>query len=111
MDISIVGSESDCRLVFEGAMTHEFSRQMEDRVIDLMRRHCCLKIDLSGVDEIDLFGLHLIGVLQNLGGRSVDIVAASPAVERALSRMLTPSRGTSLRRFVRRQDFRHAAAA
>lgn len=112
MNISVVGSESDCRLVFEGAMTHEFSRQMEDRVIDLMRRHRCLKIDLAAVEEIDLFGIHLIGVLQNLGGCSVDIVAASPAVERALSRLLTPSRGGSLGRFVRHQDSPpHAAAA
>ncbi|MBI2277658.1 MAG: STAS domain-containing protein [Dechloromonas sp.] len=111
MNIYIVGSESDCRLVFEGAMTHEFSRQMEDRVIDLMRRHHCLQVDLAGVEEIDLFGVHLIGVLQNLGGHSVDIIAASPAVERALSRLLTPSRGTSLGRFVRRQDIQYVAAA
>lgn len=111
MNISVVGDESDCCLVFEGAMTHEFSRQMEDRVIDLMRRHRCFKIDLSGVEQIDLFGIHLIGVLQNLGGRSVDIVAASPAVERALAHLLTPTRGFSLGRSVRRQDAQHSAAA
>lgn len=111
MNIDVVGHGSDCRLVFEGAMTHEFSRQLEDRVIDLMRRHPSLKIDLSGVCEIDLFGIHFLGVMKNLGGSSVDIVAASPIVDRAMTRWPSTSRGTSLGRFVRRQEYQPSAPA
>lgn len=111
MNIDVVGQGNDCRLVFEGAMTHEFSRQLEDRVIDLMRRYPSLKIDLSGVCDIDLFGVHFLGVMKNLGGSSVDIVAASPVVDRAMTRWPSTSQGASLGRFVRRQEYQQSASA
>lgn len=111
MNIDVVGSGNDCRLVFEGALTHEYSRQLEDRVIDLMRHHPSLKIDLSGVCEIDLFGIHFLGVMRNLGGSSVDIIAASPVVDRALTHWPSTSRGTSLGRFVRRREYPQSASA
>lgn len=94
--------ETGCRLVFEGKMTFEFSRELEDRMIAAMRRHQCLEVDLSGVREIDLCGIHLLGVLQSFGGKKVTIVATSPVVERASSRLLGSFRGASLGRAARK---------
>ncbi|MFZ4535293.1 hypothetical protein [Propionivibrio sp.] len=66
-------------LKFDGKMTYAFYRELEDRVIDAMRRYKRLEIDLSKVTEIDLCGLHLVGLLLTAG----IIVATSDVVERA----------------------------
>lgn len=95
--------EAACRLIFEGKMTFEFSRELEDRIISAMRRHQCLEVDLSGVHEIDLCGIHLLGLLQNFGGKKVTIVATSPVVEQAASRLLASFRGASLGRVARKE--------
>lgn len=81
-------------LKFEGKMTHEFYRELEDKVIDAMRRHKHLAIDLSEVSEIDLCGLHLVGLLQSVGV----IVAASPVVEHASRRLLSTLNAAALGR-------------
>lgn len=95
--------ETGCRLVFEGKMTFEFSSELEDRIIAAMRRYQCLEVDLSGVHEIDLCGIHLLGLLQSFGGKKVTIVATSPVVERASSRLLGSFRGASLGRVARKE--------
>lgn len=87
MNITLNGGKENCCLVFEGAMTRQFSREMEDRIIDCMRRYPNLKVDLSGVSEIDLCGEHLLGVLHSFGDDVIRIVATSPVVETALSRI------------------------
>lgn len=95
MNISLnSGSDGVC-LVLEGPMTHRFSSQMEDRIIDSMRRYPQLSVDLSGVSEIDLCGVHLLGVLRSFGEDAVRIVNASPAVEAALSKLPGSLRGSS----------------
>lgn len=81
-------------LKFDGKMTHQFYRELEDQVIDAMRRHENLEIDLSGVEEVDLCGLHLIGLLQSVG----TIVATSPAVEQASKHLLASLHAAALGR-------------
>lgn len=79
------------RLIFDGSMTTAFANQLEDRILDAMRSYRHLEVDLSGVREIDLCGIHLIRLLQTVGGKAVDFVATSPIVERALA--LASARG------------------
>ncbi len=87
------------RLKFVGKMTHAFYREQEDRIISAMRCHKALEIDLSEIEEVDLWGLHLIGLLQNVGS----IVAASPAVTNAADRLLSSQQAAALGRVVRRE--------
>jgi hypothetical protein len=79
MQSSLQSGETAFNLKFDGKMTGEFYRQFEDRLIDAMQRYKRLEIDLSGVSEIDLCGIRLIGLLKNVGV----IVATSPVVEQA----------------------------
>ena len=39
MSISLIGDGSACRLVFDGSITFDSWRDMEDRIIDALRRH------------------------------------------------------------------------
>lgn len=80
------------RLKFEGKMTFDVWKDLEARVIDAMRRYKHLEVDLSGVQEIDLCGLHLVGLLRTVG----TIVATSPAVEQSSRRLLLSTHGTHL---------------
>ena len=72
-------SEPAFLLKFDGKMTHEHCPELEDKVIDAMRRYMRLEIDLSEVVEIDHCGLRLVGLLQKVGV----VVAASGVVEHA----------------------------
>jgi anti-anti-sigma regulatory factor len=83
MNLTLVGGERSCHMVISGKVTEEFSAQLEAGFIGAMRRYARLTIDLSGVAEIDRFGLRLLAVMRSLGGKEVAIVATSPAVERA----------------------------
>ena len=96
--------EAAYRLVLAGKMTFEFSAALEDKIIDAMRRYQHLEVDLSGVDEIDLCGIHLLGMLQGFGGKEVEIVATSPIVEQASKRLLSSCRGANLARVARRDS-------
>ncbi|MFZ4536013.1 STAS domain-containing protein [Propionivibrio sp.] len=90
-------SESPFLLKFDGKMTYPFYRELEERVTDAMQRYKCLEIDLSEVSEIDLCGLHLVGLLQSAGV----IVAASPIVEQASRNLFSTLRSAALGRAVR----------
>ncbi|MFZ4535352.1 hypothetical protein [Propionivibrio sp.] len=76
--------ETAFQLKFAGKLTREFYRELEDRVIDAMRRYKKLEVDLSEVIEIDLCGLHLVGLLVSAGV----IVATSAVVEQASKNLL-----------------------
>lgn len=86
-------------LKLHGKMTHEFYHEQEDKIIDAMRRHEILEIDLSEVEEVDLCGLHLIGLLKSIG----TIVATSPAVALAANRLISSLQSASLGRVARRE--------
>ena len=80
--------DSGFRLTFDGSMTLAFANELEDRILEAVRKYKHLEVDLSGVREIDLCGIHLIRLLQTLGGKAVNFVATSPIVEHALKGLL-----------------------
>ncbi|HEX6735112.1 MAG TPA: STAS domain-containing protein [Azonexus sp.] len=83
MNLTLIGSNRSGRIVIAGRITEEFSAQLEAGVVDAMRRYPRLTVDLSGVAEIDHFGVRFLKLMQNLGGKELAIVATSPAVEQA----------------------------
>ncbi|MFZ4538588.1 hypothetical protein [Propionivibrio sp.] len=87
-------NETSFHIKFGGKMTYEFYRELEDKVIDAMRRYNHLEIDLSEVSEIDICGLHLVGLLQRAGV----IVATSPVVEQASRGLLSTLHAAALGR-------------
>jgi anti-anti-sigma regulatory factor len=84
--MTTVHTDEHCpyRLTFDGSMTLSHANEIEDKILAAMRQHPCLEVDLSGVREIDLCGIHLLRLLQTLGGRAVNFVATSPIVEHAI---------------------------
>ena len=101
MNITLKGEDNDCCLVLEGEMTHPFSRDIENLILDSMHRHHHLKVDLSGVYEVDLCGVHLLGVLRSFGDDAVCIVPSSPVVEAALARLHSSRRSANRNRALR----------
>jgi ABC-type transporter Mla MlaB component len=97
MNVTLFCNDKGCRLVFAGSMTFEFARYIEDRILDALRRYRHFEVDLSAVSEIDVCGVHLLGVLRTIGGDGVEIVASSPAVRRGTERALAGGRGYWLR--------------
>lgn len=87
MKITLNGTGNDHCLVFEGSMTCKFAREIENSIIDMMRRHPRINIDLSRVHEIDRCGIHLLSVLKSFGGDAVKIIATSPEVEVTLHQL------------------------
>ncbi|WP_157651156.1 hypothetical protein [Dechloromonas denitrificans] len=81
MKITLNGVGNNHCLVFEGKMTCKFAREIENSIIDMMRRHPKINVDLSRVHEIDRCGVHLLSVLKSFGGEAVKIIATSPEVE------------------------------
>lgn len=84
MKITLNGAGNDHCLIFEGSMTCKFAREIENSIIDTMRRHPRINVDLSRVHEIDRCGVHLLSVLKSFGGDAVKIIATSPEVEMTL---------------------------
>lgn len=96
MSCSYTNENHGFRLIFDGSMTIAFANQIEDRILDAMRKYKRLEVDLSGVREIDLCGIHLIRLLQTVGGKAVDFIATSPIVEQAVRGLLSSSRDVRL---------------
>lgn len=88
------------RLKLAGPMTFDCRQELEQTIIYAMRCHQNLEADLSAVQEIDLYGVHLLGLLQSVGA----VTAISPAVEEAARRLLTSYRGASLGRVAREKN-------
>lgn len=97
MSISLIDNNGACRVVCEGCLTFQFARELEDRIIDALRRYSHFELDLSGVREIDLHGLHLLRLLTTVGGDKVATVAGSPVVDQAQRRLLASRRSICLR--------------
>lgn len=99
MSITLIEAEADrrsCRLQFDGCMTFAHARELEDGIIDAMHRYQRLEIDLSRVREIDILGIHLLGLLQAFGDNA-RIVARSEVVQQACDRLLASPRSSYLR--------------
>lgn len=104
MNSSSLTEETTFCLKLDGPMTFERRQELEAVIINAMRRHKSLEADLSGVREIDIYGVHLLGLLQSVGA----VVAISPVVEDAAKRLLRSYRGASLGRVARGGDVRVA---
>lgn len=104
MSITLVENGDACRMTFSGSITYEYWRDQEDIIIGAMRRYTSFEVDLSGIQDIDLCGIHLLGVLHSVGGKNVTIVAASPIVDQASKRLLASQRLASLGRAARRDE-------
>lgn len=96
-------TDAPFRLKLQGPLTFEQRQALESMVVDAMRRYQALEADLSEVSEIDLYGVHLLGLLQSVG----TVVAISPAVEEASRRLLSSCRGGSLGRMARQSMSAH----
>lgn len=101
MEFQVKAGNNGNRIVFSGPMTCNNSREIENRIINAMRQNPKLDVDLSGVEEIDLCGIHLLGVLQSFGGEAVRIVATSPTVDAALMQLPSTHRHAKLKRTVK----------
>jgi hypothetical protein len=75
------------RLIFKSKMTFEHSSEIEDMILDALRRYTHIEVDLSNVREIDICGVHLLGLLENFANKGVSIIATSPAIEKAHERL------------------------
>ncbi len=104
MTITLIPDGSACRLTFDGSITFGFWRELEDKIIDALRRYTHFDVDLSGIREIDLCGLHLLEMLRSVGGKNVVIVADSLLVDQASRRLLAPQRLASLACHVRKKQ-------
>lgn len=80
-------SEAQYRLTFKSKMTFEFASEIEDMILDALRRYTHIEVDLSNVMEIDICGIHLLGLLENFTNKGVEIIATSPAIEKAYERL------------------------
>jgi len=104
MSITLVENGDACRMIFDGSITYEYWAEQEDIIIGAMRRYTSFEVDLSGIQEIDLCGIHLLGVLHSVGGKNVAIVASSSIVDQASKRLLASQRLASLGRAARRAE-------
>ena len=84
MDLKFNEAEDGCCVVFEGSMICKNSRAIEQSILDSVRRHRHLKVDLSAVNEIDRCGVHLLAMIKSFGAEFVEIVATSPLVDVAM---------------------------
>lgn len=84
MTVRLESHDRGCRLIFDGQMTKECQREMEDRVIEALRRYRHFELDLSGVCQIDAYGKRLLGLIKEFGGNAVEIIACSTYVQQAL---------------------------
>lgn len=103
MKNALAADEASYRLTFDRQMTFAFATELEDMIIDALRRYKCVEVDLSKVVEIDLYGTHLLGLLQSFFGKGVVVVGTSPAVEKVYGRLASPRCATSAPPAARRE--------
>ncbi len=87
MNSSLNNSNTLFRLTFKSKMTFEFAREIEDMILDALRRYTRIEVDLSKVNEIDICGIHLLGLLETFANKGVAIIATSPAIEKAYEQL------------------------
>lgn len=87
MNNAINSGDAQFRLTFKSKMTFEFSAEIEDMILDALRRYTHIEVDLSKVKEIDICGVHLLGLLENFANKGVEIIATSPAIEKAYEQL------------------------
>jgi hypothetical protein len=86
MNNSLNNGKAQFLLIFKSKMTFEFAGEIEDMILDALRRYTHIQVDLSKVSEIDICGIHLLGLLESFANKGVEIIATSPAIEKAYER-------------------------
>ncbi len=84
MNLKFNDSEDGRCVILEGSMICKNSRATERFLLDMLRQHRQLKVDLSKVTEIDRCGIHLLAMIKSFGSEFVEIVATSPVVDVAM---------------------------
>lgn len=87
MNNALTVGGAEFRLTFKSKMTFEFAAEIEDMILDALRRYMRIEIDLSKVCEIDICGIHLLGFLESFADKGVVIVATSPVIDEAYERI------------------------
>jgi hypothetical protein len=87
MNKPLNNGDAQFRLTFKSKMTFEFAGEIEDMILDALRRYTHVEVDLSNVNEVDICGVHLLGLLENFANKGVEIIATSPAIEKGLERL------------------------
>jgi anti-anti-sigma regulatory factor len=85
MDFKFNEAEDGSCVALAGSMICKNSRAIEQSILDFVRQHRHLKIDLSAVNEIDRCGIHLLAMIKSFGVEFVEIVATSPIVDAAMA--------------------------
>lgn len=83
------GAGDTVRLGFYGALTLATCQRFEKKVIGALKRQQHLELDLSGINEIDLYGIHLLDLLQRTAPSKIVVVASSSTVEGAKQHLFT----------------------
>lgn len=91
METNLSAGDAGFQLCLRGPMTFDHRLELEELIIQAMRRHRSLKVDLTDVPEIDLYGVHLLGLLRNVGAD----ISISPELEEMSNRLLTSYRRAS----------------
>jgi hypothetical protein len=86
MNNSLNNGKAQFLLTFKSKMTFEFAGEIEDMILDALRRYKHIQVDLSKVSEIDICGIHLLGLLESFANKGVEIIATSPTIEKAYER-------------------------
>lgn len=81
MNVTLVDEGQKCRFILEGRLTFESAPELRGRIIDASRRFSRFEVDLSGVSEIDLCGVHVLRMLRGTDGEEAVLVADSPVAE------------------------------
>jgi hypothetical protein len=92
MNSAINVGEVAFRLTLGKQMTSSVAKELEDTILDALRRHRNVEVDLSRVEEIDIYGTHLLGLLESFFGKGLSVVDSSPSVDNAFRRYLSPLR-------------------
>ena len=79
------------RLAHAGALTLASCQKFENKILGALKRRQDVELNLAEVSEIDLYGIHLLTLLQQIADRKVIIVATSPAVESAKLSLFSPA--------------------
>ena len=90
MDDAITTGEAGFRLTVDQKMTLQFADGLEDTILDALCRYKLVEVDLSKVKEIDLYGAHLLGLLQAFSAKGLVLVGTSSAVDEAFRRFREP---------------------
>jgi anti-anti-sigma regulatory factor len=92
MKVMHIRGDGGDSLIVKGSLSIEYSREIAYLITEVIHTQAGLKVDLSGVEEVDAYGSRLVNVLHQLmQSKSLEIVAVSPIVDKAISTLPSSS--------------------